>query len=367
MGSRHAVQDCRRSALRIRLAVRCCGGARMREGAWWRFGRSIRWHLRWRGGRCAAVALCIAAALMAAGGTVQAADYGAALAGAQSEFWRAMEAGIEQAASERGAKVTVRSPMDDDPHTRSDNLQLKLVQRMIDAGVKSIILAPIPVSGVATPVQLPVPLVFVDRPGKDYRALSTISTDNYQAGRAAAHTLQGVLPHGARIAVLRLAPDVVSTSARESGFVDAAKEQGFEIAVDAYIGHGIHEPELAAVDAINAYRERAPGRELDAIFTPTDFTTLAAVRAVDTLALKSRPKLVGFDYRPAFRQYLQSGVLHAVIAQDAYNMGYVAMMTLLKAEAGEPIPPEIRIDVLVLTAANIDNPEIAKKLQQYQR
>jgi ribose transport system substrate-binding protein len=316
----------------------------------------------------AAAALCVAvAALAGTSRTALAADYGAVLAGAQSEFWRAMEAGIEQAAGERGVKVTVRSPMDDDPRTTSDNLQLKLVQRMIDAGVKSIILAPIPVTGMTTPVQLPVPVIFVDRPSKDYHALSTISTDNYQAGRAAARTLQGVLPRGARIAVLRLAPDVVSTSARESGFVDAARELGFEIAVDAYIGHGIHEPELAAVDAIKAYRERTPARALDAIFTPTDFTTLAAVRAVDTLGLTPRPKLVGFDYRPAFKQYLQSGVLHAVVAQDAYHMGYTAMLTLLKAEAGQPVQPEISIDVLVLTAANVDDPSIAKKLQQYQR
>src|SRR5262249_50460162 len=129
------------------------------------------------------------------------------------------------------------------------------------------------------------------------------------AGRTAARTLQQALPRGAKVGVLRLARDVMSTSAREQGFIDAAKEMGFEIAVDAYIGHGIHEPELAAVDAIKTY-----GHPLDAIFTPTDFTTLAAVRALETLAPKQHPKLVGFDYRPIFRQYLQTGVLYAVIA-----------------------------------------------------
>jgi len=341
--------------------------------AWWR-DRLRRWlqarRRSWRGTLWCAVC---AAGLLGVGGmvpvvsTVHAADYGAVLAGAQSEFWRAMETGIEQAARDRSVQVTVRSPMDDDPRTTTDNLQLKLVQRMIDAGVKSIILAPIPVTGIATPVVLPVPVVFVDRPSKDYRGLSTISTDNYEAGRTAARTLQGVLPRGAKIAVLRLAPDVVSTSAREKGFVDAAKQLGFEIAVDAYIGHGIHEPELAAVDAIKAYQERVPAQPLDAIFTPTDFTTLAALRAVDTLSMMPRPKLVGFDYRPAFKQYLQSGVLHAVIAQDAYQMGYVGMQTLLKAEAGERVPPSISIDVLVLTAANVGDPSIEKKLRQYQR
>jgi ribose transport system substrate-binding protein len=299
--------------------------------------------------------------LSGSSGIAHAADYGAVLAGAQSEFWKAMEEGIHQAAAERRVNVIVRSPVDDDPQTSAQNLQLKMVRWMIDSGVKSIILAPIPVKDVKTPVQLPVPVVFVDRPSKDFRALSTVSTDNYAAGRVAARTLERVLPRGAKVAVLRLAPDVVSTSAREQGFIDTAKAMGFEIAVDAYIGHGIHEPELAAVDAIKSY-----GRPLDAIFAPTDFTTLAAVRALDQLAPKQRPKIVGFDYRPAFRQYLQTGVLYAVIAQDAYQMGYVAMQTLLKAEAGEVVPPQISIEVLALTAANITDPAIGIKLRQYQ-
>jgi ribose transport system substrate-binding protein len=299
--------------------------------------------------------------LSGASGVARAADYGAVLAGAQSEFWKAMEQGITDAATEHHAQVVVRSPVDDDPQTTSQNLQLKMVQWMIDSGVKSIILAPIPVNGVKTPVQLPVPVVFVDRPSNDYRSLATVSTDNYAAGRAAARTLQQALPRGAKVGVLRLAPDVVSTTARERGFIDAAKEMGFEIAVDAYIGHGIHEPELAAVDAIKSY-----GHPLDAIFAPTDFTTLAAVRALDELAPKQRPKVVGFDYRPIFKQYLQTGVLYAVIAQDAYQMGYVAMQTLLKVEAGEPVPQQISIDALSLTAANIGDPTISKKLRQYQ-
>ncbi|MFC0397010.1 substrate-binding domain-containing protein [Paraburkholderia rhizosphaerae] len=318
--------------------------------------------------RCLQVVACLIgvlgvgslACLTGASGIARAASYGAVLAGAQSEFWKAMEDGITQAASEHQVQVVVRSPIDDDPQSRSQNLQLKMVQWMIDSGVKSIILAPIPVNGVKTPVRLPVPVVFIDRPSQDYQSLATVSTDNYAAGRTAARTLQNALPRGAKVGVLRLARDVVSTSAREQGFIDAAKEMGFQIVVDAYIGHGIHEPELAAIDAIKTY-----GHPLDAIFTPTDFTTVAAVRALEALALKQRPKLVGFDYRPVFRQYLQTGVLHAVIAQDAYQMGYVAMQTLLKAEGGKPVQTQINIDVLVLSAANIDDPTIGVKLRQY--
>src|ERR1700760_2049573 len=66
-------------------------------------------------------------------GPAHAADYGAVLAGAQSEFWKAMEEGIQQAATEHRVQVVVRSPVDDDPQTTSQNLQLKMVKWMIDS------------------------------------------------------------------------------------------------------------------------------------------------------------------------------------------------------------------------------------------
>jgi ribose transport system substrate-binding protein len=72
--------------------------------------------------------------LAGASPAAHAADYGAVLAGAQSEFWKAMEQGIAQAATERRVQIVVRSPLDDDPKTTSQNLQLKLVKWMIDSG-----------------------------------------------------------------------------------------------------------------------------------------------------------------------------------------------------------------------------------------
>lgn len=174
--------------------------------------------------------------------------------------------------------------------------------------------------------------------------------------------MKGQLAQGSKIAVLRLAPDVVSTTALENGFIDAAKQLGFDVVVDAYIGHGIHEPPLAAEEAIKSY-----GHPLDAIFTPTDFTTVAAVRAVAELGLSKHPKLVGFDYRPIFKEYLRTGELYAFVAQDAFRMGYVAVQTVVELRAGQRVPASVSIDTLVITGRNIGDPTILSKLRQYEQ
>ncbi len=48
-------------------------------------------------------------------------------------------------------------------------------------------------------------------------------------------------------------------------------------------------------------------------------------------------------------------------------MGYVAVQTLVKARAREPVKPEISIDIVAVTASNIDDPAISAKLRQYQQ
>jgi ribose transport system substrate-binding protein len=310
--------------------------------------------------RVSRLGLLAAMALSLGVGAARGEDYGAVLAGARSVFWNSMEKGVKQAGTEIGIQVIVRGTTDDDPQTASQNLQMRMVRSLLDFGVKGLVLAPIPVHGLPTPIELSVPVVFVDRPSTDYKSATTVATDNYAAGRVAGLTLKGHVEPGAKIAVLRLSPDVVSTTARETGFIDAVKELGFEVAVDAFIGHGIYEPRVAAEQALRAY-----DRPLDAVFTPTDFTTVAALRAVADLQLAKRPKMVGFDYRPAFEQYMRSGELHAFVAQDAYQMGYQAMRTLADVLAGRPVPPMVAVDTLVVTLANLDNPRVRTGLLQY--
>jgi ribose transport system substrate-binding protein len=305
-------------------------------------------------------ALLRAAVMTAGGAQSQETEIGAVLAGARSGFWGAMEKGIAQAGIDLGVRVVVRSPVDDDPQTVAQNLQIKMVRSLIQDGAKAMILAPMPVAGLPTPVEISVPVVFVDRSSADFRGLSTISTDNYAAGHAAAFTLQGHLSKGAKVGVLRLAPDVVSTTARETGFIDATKELEFDLVVDTYLGHGIREPQAAVAAALASYSGR-----LDAVFTPTDFTTFGALRALAELPPEGRPLLVGFDYRPAFEESLRKGELHAFVVQDPFQMGYRAVQILTEIRANRQVPERVTIDALVVTAGNLDDPKIRTALNQY--
>ena len=303
--------------------------------------------------------LVLPIALTFSDGAAQAQEIAAVLAGTRGLFWKTVEQGIKQASADHGVSVLLRSTVDDDPGTVEQKLQLKMVDYMLQGGAKSLILAPIPVPGITTPIEYPVPVVLIDRPSDQFKALSTVATDNHAAGRAAALSLARRLAPGARVGVFRLERSVVSTTARETGFIEAAKELGFEVVIDAYVGHGIREAQFA----IEALLRDHQGR-LDAVFAPTTEITLAILLARQDRPREQRPLLVGNGYSAGFEDNMRRGELFAIVLQDAFKMGYTAVEQLLRARAGEKIPEQVMIDVLVVTAETLDDPKVRAALHQ---
>ena len=303
--------------------------------------------------------LVLPIALTFSDGAAQAQEIAAVLAGTRGLFWKTVEQGIKQASADHGVSVLLRSTVDDDPGTVEQKLQLKMVDYMLQGGAKSLILAPIPVPGITTPIEYPVPVVLIDRPSDQFKALSTVATDNHAAGRAAALSLARRLAPGARVGVFRLERSVVSTTARETGFIEAAKELGYEVVIDAYVGHGIREAQFA----IEALLRDHQGR-LDAVFAPTTEITLAILLARQDRPREQRPLLVGNGYSAGFADNMRRGELFAIVLQDAFKMGYTAVEQLLRARAGEKIPEQVMIDVLVVTAETLDDPKVRAALHQ---
>jgi ABC-type sugar transport system substrate-binding protein len=121
------------------------------------------------------------------------------------------------------------------------------------------------------------------------------------------------LARGTKVGVLRLAPYVSSTSAREAGLIDTVKALGFETAVDSYVGHDMGEAQALASVVLSPHRGN-----LDAVFTPTDKIAIGAMRA--------------------FQEWLRA----------------------------RPIPPQIMVDFLVVTAQNVDDPAIRTRVIHHQ-
>ncbi|WP_434109028.1 substrate-binding domain-containing protein [Paraburkholderia caffeinilytica] len=312
--------------------------------------------------RRALLFLVMVTALAGAAHAASATQIGVVLAGTSLNFWGPMSKGMHRAADDLHVELVMRSPSDGSSLGAQPNIQLKMIDYMLKSGVAGIVLAPEPLQDVATPIPIAVPTVFVDRSSTDYNAISTVSTDNFAAGRTAALSLVHVLHKGARVAVLRLAPNISSTTAREEGFLAVAREMEWTVVIAPYVGYQFRETEAQVRKALSGDVGR-----LDAVFAPNETVAYGALHVVGEMPVSTRPRLVVFDWRPEFLHALERGVIYADIVQDPYRMGYQAVETLVAALQGHSPRPKIFVDVVTVTRANMNEPAIRAVIANYKR
>jgi ribose transport system substrate-binding protein len=300
------------------------------------------------------------AALAGAMSAASAISLGVVLAGSSLVFWQAMTKGIQQAAEDEHVELVMRNPSDGVSLRTQPNLQLRMIDYMVQSRVAGILLVPEPLEDIATPVSIEIPTVLIDRSSTDYNAISTVSTDNFAAGKKAALSLAPVLHRGAKVAVLRLAPNINSTTEREVGFLRVAREMGWDVVVDTYVGYQPRDAEELVAKALNAYVGH-----LDAVFAPAEPIAFGALRVVEAKTVGDRPRLVVFDWRPEFMDGLNRGIVYADVVQDPYRMGYLAVETLVAALQGHPPRSKVFVDVVTVTQNNLNDPAIRAVLANY--
>ncbi|WP_255451489.1 substrate-binding domain-containing protein [Trinickia terrae] len=306
------------------------------------------------------IAVLCFAALTGAAPAASATTVGVVLAGSVLVFWQSMMKGIRHAADDLHVDLIMRSPSDGASLGTQANVQLQMVDYLVKSGVAGIVLAPEPLQGVKTPVSVTVPVVLVDRGSNDYLSVSTVETNNFEAGKTAARSLMNILHKGSTVAVLRLAPSIPSTTARENGFLSVAQEAGWNVVINTYVGYDFRMAGETARKLLAGYQGH-----LDAAFAPNETTAYGALQAVESMPPERRPRLVVFDWRPEFLDALKGGSLYADVVQDPYRMGYLAVETLVSTLRHRPAPPDQYVDVVTVTQGNMNEPAIRAVIANY--
>ncbi len=287
--------------------------------------------------------LCL---LLAAAQPALARCIGFVTAGGGTGFWKLVQQGAEQTGAELGYEIVSRGVADE-----SDNLgQTKVIDYVIKQGCLGLVLAPNSQSSVERVSALKkrgIPTVYIDRDLGGER-LSVIRTDNYKAGVQAGEAMVKVLGAGANIAVLRMNPEVVSTTQRERGFVDVVAAAGLKVIVDVYLGTRVGQSREKAEQVINAHPD------IQGIFTPNESTSLAALTVTKLLANDSRPVHIGFDSHPQMIKAIAQESMYAIVVQNPKKMGYQGVYTLHKVLQKEAVQEEDFTETVLITKENLE-------------
>ena len=194
-----------------------------------------------------------------------------------------------------------------------------------------------------------VAIIVVDAPAKDQElVLSTVASDNVQAGRLVAEALaQAVRP--AKLAILHLSINKACID-RVEGFKEVlAKYPDMQI-VDVQEGKGTTE---GARPVMRDLIGRHP--DLNAVFAINDPSALGAISALESAGKLEQVKVVGIDGAAEAIAAIRSGRMLATAAQFPREMGQKAAEVAYQHFEGKPVEKDVKIRVELITRENADS------------
>ena len=190
-------------------------------------------------------------------------------------------------------------------------------------------------------------IIVVDAPVKDQElVLSTVASDNVEAGRMAAEALaQAVRP--AKLAILHLSTNKACID-RVAGFKEVlAKYPDIQI-VDTQEGKGTTEGSRPVMrDLIGRHPE------LNAVFAINDPSALGAISALESANKLEGVKVVAVDGAPEALAAIQSGKMLSTSAQFPGEIGKTAAEVAYQHLDGKPVEKDVKVRVELITKNNV--------------
>lgn len=282
--------------------------------------------------------------------------------GSTHEFWKSVHAGANQAAEELGVEIIWKGPLKEDD--RED--QIKVVDDFVTRKVDGIVLAPLDDAALRMPVESAkenaIKVVIIDSALKDSAGIPFVATDNRKGGFMGGEALVEAVGGSGKLILLRYQEGSASTNEREAGFMDAVKDKpGITMLSDNQYGGATTETaQRASENLISRFKNPDGTLQADGIFTPNESTTFGMLRALQDAGFAGKVKFVGFDASPKLVEALRKGEIQGLVLQNPRKMGYEGVKAAVAAIRGETVPDRVDTGATLVTAKNIDEPEIAK-------
>jgi ribose transport system substrate-binding protein len=197
--------------------------------------------------------------------------------------------------------------------------------------------------------------VFQDGMGDGDFPISYVASDNVLGGVMAGNALANAIGKEGTVYVSNVKPGISTTDQRE---------EGFKAAMLNYPNITVLETQFNDNDAnkasaqVNAVVVRAP--DLAGIFGANLFSAIGSADGVKAMGKTGEIKVVAFDAPTRIVDDLKSGYVDLAIAQHPAEIGYMGVMVAYGHVTGNPVPVAIGTGFTVMTADNIDDPNISK-------
>ncbi|MBD1381435.1 ABC transporter substrate-binding protein [Metabacillus arenae] len=264
-------------------------------------------------------------------------------------FFVAMGKGAEEAGKELGAEVIVESAEYDLAKQTSQ------IENFITKKVDIILLNAVDTKGIAAAVlqakEAGIPVIAVDT-NAEGGVDSTVTSDNYQAGKLAGEYVVEKLGGKGNIAIID-GPPVSAVTDRIQGFEDAIKDSDIKV-VAKQNGEGNREKALTVMESI---LQANPSGSIDAVFAINDPEAIGVEIAQEQADRKDEFFIVGVDGAPEATEAMakEGSSIAATSAQSPRNMIKEAVEVGIKVKDGEKVEELIKVPVELITQDKLES------------
>ncbi|MDD3173138.1 MAG: substrate-binding domain-containing protein [Herbinix sp.] len=246
------------------------------------------------------------------------------------QFWDYMN----QGASDMSNLLGVVTYIWDYPKEPGIDKQIETFNKAVQDGADVILFAPLNTVGFSDPIkeakEKGVKIIYVDLPANE-EAITTLATDNYQAGKIAGENMILELElsgkHEGEIAIISSELKSSTTMQREMGFRKIIETDGrFTLLETQYVSRDLAATQEATTRMINEHSD------LVGLFATYDGASVGMGNAIKVD--NNRIIGIGFDKSDKNLELLQEESLKAIIAQNPYTMGYLGMAEAYAALKG---------------------------------
>lgn len=277
--------------------------------------------------------------------------------GFQHQFWQAVKAGADKAATEFGVEVTFEGPdTEAQVDKQMDMLAAALAKKPAAIGFAALD------SQAATPLlkqaqDAGIPVIAFDSGVDSDIPATTVTTNNLAAAALAADKMAELIGGSGKVALV--VHDQTSRTGidRRDGFVNRVKEAypNIEI-VDIQYGAGDQLQSTEITKAILTAHSDIKG-----IFGANEGSAIGVLNAVKETG-KTGVIVIGYDSGKLQKDAIRAGEMAGAITQNPVGIGYETVKAAIAAVKGEKLEGTIDSGFAWYDKSNIDAPDIAAVL-----
>jgi ribose transport system substrate-binding protein len=98
--------------------------------------------------------------------------------------------------------------------------------------------------------------------------------------------------------------------------------------------------------------------QVQGAFCPNESTTFGMLLALEKAGLAGKIRFIGFDSSTKLIEGVRAGKLDGLVLQNPFNMGYLAVKTLVAHLKKEKTESRIDTGASLIDSANMDQPEM---------